>query len=106
MKDQSRASSPCHEGAPMLSIPGQSGATCDGVSRRELIRVGGAGLLGVTLSRLLAAESMARAASPTAGATAAGAPPRAGALGRAKDFIFLFLQGGPSQLDIREPKAA
>ncbi len=26
----------------MLTIPGKPGATCDGYSRRELIRVGGA----------------------------------------------------------------
>src|SRR5690349_1941645 len=88
----------------MLSIPGQSGATCDGVSRRELIRVGGAGLLGVTLSRLLASESLARAATPTAAGAAATATPRVGSFGRAKNFIFIFLQGGPSHLDIWDPK--
>lgn len=41
----------------MLSIPGRPGATCDGMSRRELLRVGGAGLLGLSLSQLLALES-------------------------------------------------
>ena len=29
----------------MLSIPGQPGATCDGYTRRELLRVGGMGLM-------------------------------------------------------------
>src|SRR5690242_6198331 len=86
----------------MLSIPGQSGATCDGVSRRELIRVGGAGLLGVTLARLLATESTARAATVAAPATVPAA--KASSFGRAKNFIFLFLQGGPSHLDIWDPK--
>ena len=90
----------------MLSIPGQPGASCDGVSRRELLRVGGAGLLGISLSSLLAAESTARAA--TAAATAAGGPvsatPIAGNFGRAKNFIFVFLQGGPSHIDIWDPK--
>jgi hypothetical protein len=86
----------------MLSIPGQSGATCDGVSRRELIRVGGAGLLGVTLARLLATESTARAATLAAPTTAPA--PKASSFGRAKNFIFLFLQGGPSHLDIWDPK--
>jgi len=33
----------------MLSIPGKSGRTCDGWSRRELKRVGGLSLLGVSL---------------------------------------------------------
>jgi hypothetical protein len=27
---------------PMISIPGQYGATCDGFSRREFLRIGGA----------------------------------------------------------------
>ena len=44
----------------MLSIPGRSGATCDGISRRELMRVGGAGLLGLSLSQLLSNEARAR----------------------------------------------
>jgi hypothetical protein len=60
-----------------------------------LLRVGGAGLLGVTLSRLLSVESTARAAE-TAHATAG--------FGTAKNFIFIFLQGGPSHLDIWDPK--
>ena len=30
----------------MLSIPGRTGKTCDGYSRRELLRVGGASLIG------------------------------------------------------------
>jgi uncharacterized protein (DUF1501 family) len=79
----------------MLSIPGQSGATCDGVSRRELLRVGGAGLLGVTLSNLLALQARGEAAPK--GKQKAG-------FGSAKNFIFIFLQGGPSHLDIWDPK--
>src|SRR6266513_1574804 len=80
----------------MLSIPGRSGATCDGVSRRELLRVGGAGLLGISLSQLLARESMARAGESAAA--------KLGGFGKAKNFIFVFLQGGPSHLDIWDPK--
>src|SRR3954451_13082149 len=80
----------------MLSIPGQPGATCDGVSRRELLRVGGAGLLGLSLANLLQLEAMG-AASPL------GAAQRNG-FGSAKNFIFVFLQGGPSHLDIWDPK--
>ena len=79
----------------MLSIPGQPGATCDGISRRELLRVGGAGLLGISLSNLLALE--ARGQSAPAGKKRAG-------FGSAKNFIFIFLQGGPSHLDIWDPK--
>ena len=87
----------------MLSIPGLPGATCDGISRRELLRVGGAGLLGVSLSRLLELESVARAAPTTAPVTFAGGGGAAG-FGKAKNFVFVFLQGGPSHLDIWDPK--
>ena len=80
----------------MLSIPGQSGATCDGMSRRELIRVGGAGLMGLSLGNLLRLESMASGD----GAAAA----KKNGFGTAKNFIFIFLQGGPSHLDIWDPK--
>jgi uncharacterized protein (DUF1501 family) len=65
------------------------------VSRRELLRVGGAGLLGVTLSRLLASQAMGAEASAAA---------KANGFGKAKNFIFVFLQGGPSHIDIWDPK--
>ncbi|MDH3583812.1 MAG: DUF1501 domain-containing protein [Phycisphaerae bacterium] len=77
----------------MLSIPGKPGATCDGMSRREMLRVGGAGLMGMSLSRLLELEAGA-AAGPLGGA----------GFGKAKNFIFVFLQGGPPHLDIWDPK--
>src|SRR6478736_3445867 len=80
----------------MLSIPGKPGATCDGVSRRELLRVGGAGLLGLSLANLLELEARG-AASPLDAAKRTG-------FGTAKNFIFVFLQGGPSHLDIWDPK--
>src|SRR5690349_4820296 len=80
----------------MLSIPGLSGATCDGVSRRELLRVGGAGLLGLSLANLLQFEALGQTAP-------ANVAKRAG-FGSAKNFIFIFLQGGPSHLDIWDPK--
>ncbi|MBU6276740.1 MAG: DUF1501 domain-containing protein, partial [Planctomycetes bacterium] len=56
--------------------------------RRELLRLGGLGMLGVTLPELLAA----RAAEPAAGASGS-------TFGRAKRCIFLFMWGGPSQLE-------
>ena len=37
----------------MISIPGLSGATCDGYNRREFMRLGGAGLLGLSLADIL-----------------------------------------------------
>src|SRR5690242_14680190 len=80
----------------MLSIPGRPGATCDGISRRELLRVGGAGLLGVSLANLLQIEALGASVATTSG-------DRNG-FGKAKNFIFVFLQGGPSHLDIWDPK--
>jgi hypothetical protein len=62
---------------------------CDGLTRREVLRVGGLGLAGLTLPTLLRAES-ARASEPT----------RA----RARSVILLFLSGGPSQLDMWDLK--
>src|SRR5580765_192723 len=79
----------------MLSIPGKPGATCDGMSRREMLRVGGAGLLGVSLASLLAAEARGQES---------GASKKQNGFGAAKNFIFVFLQGGPSHLDIWDPK--
>src|SRR5947199_1942202 len=81
----------------MLSIPGKPGSTCDGWSRREFMRVGGAGLFGLTLGdvlrlQTLAAESASEAAKGKAG------------WGKAKSVILIFLQGGARHLDIWEPK--
>jgi hypothetical protein len=83
----------------MLTIPSRFGVRlCDGPSRREFLKVGSLGLFGVSLTRFLALQDQARAAA---------APPRfAGAtgFGQAKSVILLFLQGGPSHIDIWDPK--
>ena len=79
----------------MLVIPGQRGRdNCDGiVSRRELLRIGGSGMLGLTLADVLAHESRAKESS-------AGGPGYA----KAKSVILVYLQGGPSHLDLWDPK--
>ena len=66
----------------MLKILGRPRRTCAGWTRREVLQAGGAGLLGLSLPKLLAAETAAPAQQP-----------------RAKNVIFLFLFGGPSQLE-------
>ena len=66
----------------MLTIVGHPRSSCEGFSRREILQIAGTGLLGLSLPKLLAAES-------TGELTA----------GRAKSVIFLFLFGGPSQLE-------
>jgi hypothetical protein len=55
--------------------------------RRSLLKIGGMGLLGVTLPKLLQAASRPAAIAP-----------------RAKSAIFLFQWGGPSQLDMFDMK--
>ncbi|MEM9379855.1 MAG: DUF1501 domain-containing protein [Planctomycetota bacterium] len=66
-------------------------------SRRELLRIGGGGLLGLGLADLLSARPLS-APFPADGPT--GGP----GWGRAKNVILLFLQGGPSHLDLWDPK--
>jgi Protein of unknown function (DUF1501) len=80
----------------MLVIPGQAGQdTCDGITRRDLLRVGGSAVLGVTLGDLLGWQK----------ASASEAAPQGPGWNRAKSVILLYLQGGPSQLDLWDPKA-
>ncbi len=82
----------------MLRILGNPKRLCDGISRRDLLQVGGAGLLGLTLPRLLAAQNHpARASSAARGDLAA-------SFGRAKHCILLFLYGSPSQLETIDMK--
>ena len=64
-----------------------------GVSRRELLRVGGLSALGLSLPTLL--ESQARASSNDL---------RGATFGKAKNVIFLWLQGGPPQHETFDPK--
>ena len=77
----------------MLVIPGPAGKTCDGPTRREFMRVGSLGIMGLGLPQFLA-QSQAAAPKVEPG----------GSFGRAKQVILLFLQGGPSHLDIWDPK--
>lgn len=81
----------------MLVIPGQPGRDlCDphlGVSRRALLRVGGSGLLGISLGSMLRLQ--AATAAPI------GAAP---GWAKAKSIIMVYLQGGPSHLDLWDPK--
>lgn len=76
----------------MFSIHDRSTRLCDGLNRRELMRVGGLGMLGATLPHLLQA-------SPRAATS-----PRDGSFGRAKNVIFLYLAGGPPQHETFDPK--
>src|SRR3954451_24623633 len=79
----------------MLSLDDRPVRFCDGVSRREWLRVGGLSVLGLSLADLLRSE--ARARQPAALA-------RAATFGRARSVIFLWLQGGPPQHETVDPK--
>src|SRR5262245_65444038 len=79
----------------MLVIPGPSSKdTCDGVTRRDFLRVGGSTLLGISLADILGLQKV----TATEGTT--GGP----GFGKAKSVILLYLQGGPSHLDVWDPK--
>src|SRR5579884_3561616 len=79
----------------MLVIPGQAGrATCDGMTRRELLRVGGSALMGVSLANIFALQAQAKKMQTGGGP----------GFGKAKSVILLYLQGGPSHLDLWDPK--
>jgi len=80
----------------MISIPGTPGSTCDGFSRREFLRVGGLGMMGLSLADILRLEAM--------GSTPADPARPKNGWGGAKSAIFVFLQGGPSHIDIWDPK--
>ncbi len=82
----------------MLVIPGEPGKDlCDcglGMTRRAVLRVGGAGMLGLTLGSMLRLQ--ARADEVRSG----GGP----GWGKARSIILCYLQGGPSHLDLWDPK--
>ena len=83
----------------MLSIQGFPGRDlCDrhlGPTRRDVLRVGGSGILGLTLGSMLGLQ---------AASAAAGRRQRPPGWNTAKSIIMVYLQGGPSHLDLWDPK--
>src|SRR6476660_1438061 len=73
-------------GIKMLRIQGSYRSLCDGLNRRDFLRVGALGGLG------LAANSIATPSAPVPG------------FGQAKSVILLFLYGGASQLETFDTK--
>jgi hypothetical protein len=79
----------------MLRILGSQARLCDGLTRREMLRVGGLSALGLGLPQLLAGQ---------AAAAEAAAGPKPSGPGKAKSCIVLFLMGGPPQHSTWDPK--
>ena len=75
----------------MLRIDDQGAPLCDGVNRREWLRIGSLGMFGLTLPAFLlgAGRSMPRLPMPR---------------GKAKACIVLFFLGGPPQHETWDPK--
>jgi hypothetical protein len=82
----------------MLNIPGRRAMTCEGPTRRELMRIGSIGLMGISLPHFFLWRQQAKA-SPAA-ARLEGSR----GFGSAKSVVMVFLQGGPSHIDIWDPK--
>lgn len=73
----------------MFELTGQASTCCNGVTRRDFVRIGTLGLGGLTLSSLL----KHRAESASSGES----PPKTA-------VIFVELDGGPSQIETYDPK--
>ncbi|MFO1095721.1 MAG: DUF1501 domain-containing protein [Planctomycetaceae bacterium] len=76
----------------MLRVLGSPKRLCDGLTRRDLLHVGGTAFGGLGLSQLLQSGASAARAST------------ADSFGRAKQCIVLFLYGSPSQLETFDMK--
>jgi len=77
----------------MLRLLGSPKRLCNGVTRRDLLHVGGLGLFGLGLSDLFTLQKIQ--------ASGAGSSP---GFGRAKRCILLYLYGSPAQHETFDPK--
>ena len=65
------------------------------MTRRDLLRVGGAGMLGLSLGSLFKLQAFAGEAGKRTGGPG---------WGTAKNVVMIYLQGGPSHIDLWDPK--
>src|SRR5262245_43575344 len=72
----------------MLTFWGRKQSFCDGMSRRNFLRVGGLGLGGLTLANLLKLQAHGSIDQKS----------------RPKSVIYVVLPGGPSHIDMWDPK--
>lgn len=87
----------------MWDVFGSHARLCDGLTRREVLRIGGLSAFGLALPHLIPSRSAVAATRDAATrSSAAGSGPNA--RGRAKNCIVLFLMGGPPQHSMWDPK--
>ena len=79
----------------MWNVWGGRARLCDGLTRREVLRIGGLSAFGLSLPHLLRGQTQAAASSRPLPVTS-----RA----QAKSCIVLFLMGGPPQHSLWDPK--
>jgi len=76
----------------MLCLSGRPIRSCDGISRRDLLRVGTLGLGGLTLANVLALRSQAATLAISGGSS------------RKTSVIFFEMAGGPTHFETYDPK--
>ncbi len=79
----------------MLRILGANKTLCDGLSRRDLMQIGGLGACGLGLSNYLGLQALQASSQDQ---------PAAASFGKAKRCILLYLYGAPSQLETFDMK--
>lgn len=88
----------------MYGLDDRPNRLCDGKSRREWLRVGGLSALGLGLGELLRAGSVANPVNAASYDSSLVQGLSGATFGRAKNVIFLWLQGGPPQHETFDPK--
>lgn len=78
----------------MISLVDRPGRLCDGVSRREVLSLGGLSLIGLGLPDLLRRQAVAENREPS----------RGNGFGAADSVVLIYLQGSPSHIDLWDPK--
>ncbi len=77
----------------MLNLTGPGTKLCDGIERRSFLKLGGLSLAGLTLPQLLAGEAQASRQRS-----------RSSRRRRARSCLLIFLEGGPSHIDLWDMK--
>lgn len=81
----------------MLSIQGDGVRLCDGINRREVLRIGGLGFTGLMWSDYLRSRATAASRNHKKGSSSGG-------FGKAKACVLVYNYGGPSHLETWDPK--